>query len=796
MDNVRRAHGIGIFALNYIIKTAMAVDINDLGTFSSINAVWKAHPEGGHEGDYLTIGSVKYRWNKYLRIWENASTVTPTPARLVTTVGGDLTVNNDTIIGDELKVRGDTYLEGDVKVEGMLDAKAVKQPNRGFFQTEEALKAAYPKPEVGWWATVGDVMPGTVYRCQTEGVWTNTGRSGGVDTERVYFEIEDSLDSVSTDKALSANQGKLIGIELSLIDLAGYFFAGIIIPDSVPPSPPVKNTFWIAQWEGIYTNYGNITIPEYGLYAVAYLASDQSWRLIEITKWKEEALFDNGYPTTSGALYDERAYSKMIRNASNMDGDIQKPTIATSGYYIEHATGNAVAWDYYNISQPIQLLKGQTISYFGSVNRLVCAIAKCDSAGTSIIPLVEGRGANVASAPLYYSYTADSDCYICFTLNNSETVLRDYKNHSYYAIVEGGSVTKYIIEPLPQRGYHNQNGSFVAHENYITRVIYPSIGDVIDYSSWMTWQYSVVVVHNDDTLTYIGDSFRRESLSIKRGQLICDRTVKRVYINTLVTDPPSQDVEGLDDYDADIDAWGHLTSNKQQLYDSVLTDRTWCALGDSITAAVNTTYVDKSERSGLQLSYQNIIADRTGMRVYTNAVGGRTLVKGSNTNNLFNNDAYKSLPACDYLTLWFGVNDAYTTRAKGSIDDTSNTTFYGAWNILLSYFIENMPNTKIGIIIPYAERKQIEQTDDASPATWQRFLDFVDATRNVARKYGIKVLDLLSDDVSMFVWRDNGVVDNTIVSKRFANFTYDGTHPNQAGYNFLAPIIMEWLKTL
>lgn len=238
----------------------MAVDINDLGTFSSINAVWKAHPEGGHEGDYLTIGSVKYRWNKYLRIWENASTVTPTPARLVTTVGGDFTVNNDTIIGDELKVRGDTYLEGDVKVEGMLDAKAVKQPNRGFFQTEEALKAAYPKPDVGWWATVGDVMPGTVYRCQTEGVWTNTGQTGGVDTERVYFEIEDTCTSISTDKALSANQGKQLKMMIDSLKLSGYMFAGIATPDLVVETPDEK-VFYLAP-AGTYENFGDsYTVP-------------------------------------------------------------------------------------------------------------------------------------------------------------------------------------------------------------------------------------------------------------------------------------------------------------------------------------------------------------------------------------------------------------------------------------------------------------------------------------------------------------------------------------------------------
>ena len=174
----------------------MAVDTNNLGSFSDINAVWARYPEGGHEGDYLTIAGVKHRWNKYHRIWESSSMVTATRARRVDTVGGDLHVNNDTVIGDELLVRGNSRFEGDVTVEGMLYAKKVKQPNKGFFQNEEALTNRYPSPEVGWWATVGDVMPGTVYRCESEGIWTNTGNTGGVDIEEISYQIVNSLDSI------------------------------------------------------------------------------------------------------------------------------------------------------------------------------------------------------------------------------------------------------------------------------------------------------------------------------------------------------------------------------------------------------------------------------------------------------------------------------------------------------------------------------------------------------------------------------------------------------------------------
>lgn len=139
-------------------------DINNLGSFSSIDAVWAKYPEGGKEGDFLTIGSVMHRWNKYDQIWENANTVTSSTARKLETVDGDLSVNNDLIVG------------------GVLRAKAVKQPNCGLFESLSALQAKYPNPEVGMWATVGNTIPATVYLCAEEGVWKNTGQTGGIDS--------------------------------------------------------------------------------------------------------------------------------------------------------------------------------------------------------------------------------------------------------------------------------------------------------------------------------------------------------------------------------------------------------------------------------------------------------------------------------------------------------------------------------------------------------------------------------------------------------------------------------------
>lgn len=142
---------------------ARYIETNDLGSFASINALWAAYPEGGQEGDYCTIAGVKYRWDKYDRMWVADPNFGPTPARKVETFYGDVNFQNN------------------VTVAGTIRAKGVKQPCVGLFASLAALQAAYPIPELGMWAVVGDTMPGPIYRCSTAGVWAATGETGGVD---------------------------------------------------------------------------------------------------------------------------------------------------------------------------------------------------------------------------------------------------------------------------------------------------------------------------------------------------------------------------------------------------------------------------------------------------------------------------------------------------------------------------------------------------------------------------------------------------------------------------------------
>lgn len=160
---------------NYIDKT-------NLGTFESIEALWAAHPDGGHEGDYCYISGIKYRWNKYDRMWENAGTYTATPGRETKTFDGDVNIQNN------------------LTVAGTLRAKRIKQPCLGLFSTEAALKAYWPDPAVGMYAVVGTESPFVIYRCEQDGVWTNT------EEETTGF---DPLDLTEINAAIAALQSEI-----------------------------------------------------------------------------------------------------------------------------------------------------------------------------------------------------------------------------------------------------------------------------------------------------------------------------------------------------------------------------------------------------------------------------------------------------------------------------------------------------------------------------------------------------------------------------------------------------------
>ena len=144
-------------------------DTNFRGNFDSIEAVWEAIPYGGVEGDYLNIQGVKYRWNKYLAMWENAEVVTETPARETVTFDEDVNMQNNLTVAGVLRAKeivAERFRAWNPK--GNYDATKVYSINDLVYDTN--TKAAYlsmrsnnighpvdendESYEEGWWMEV------------------------------------------------------------------------------------------------------------------------------------------------------------------------------------------------------------------------------------------------------------------------------------------------------------------------------------------------------------------------------------------------------------------------------------------------------------------------------------------------------------------------------------------------------------------------------------------------------------------------------------------------------------------
>jgi hypothetical protein len=147
---------------------------------------------------------------------------------------------------------------------------------------------------------------------------------------------------------------------------------------------------------------------------------------------------------------------------------------------------------------------------------------------------------------------------------------------------------------------------------------------------------------------------------------------------------------------------------------------------------------------------------------------------------------YTKIPSdADYITLWFGINDSHMNVPIGAINDNVNTTFYGAWNIVLEYIISNHPNAKIGIVISNG----CDTT--AYPI----------ATRAIARKFGLSYLDLNGDYKIPLMLRTNEKTDisasvlQAILEKQSVSYP-DNQHPNDAAHEYQSSFIESWLRSL
>ena len=123
-------------------------------------------------------------------------------------VGGSVAVGRDVTVGGRSTIRGNATFNRDVYISGWLNARNIRGAGKGLYETVDNLKSAYPNPENGWFALVGNTLPADIYRAWG-GEWVATGQKGGEPVLELakLTELSESLENevsarVAADEAL------------------------------------------------------------------------------------------------------------------------------------------------------------------------------------------------------------------------------------------------------------------------------------------------------------------------------------------------------------------------------------------------------------------------------------------------------------------------------------------------------------------------------------------------------------------------------------------------------------------
>lgn len=132
-------------------------------------------------------------------------------------VGGSVAVGRDVTVGGRSIVRGNATFDRDVYISGWLNARNIRGAGKGLYETVDNLNSAYPNPENGWFALVGDTLPADIYRAWG-GEWKATGQKGGEPVLELakLTELSESLENeVSTRVAADEALKKAIDAEVT-----------------------------------------------------------------------------------------------------------------------------------------------------------------------------------------------------------------------------------------------------------------------------------------------------------------------------------------------------------------------------------------------------------------------------------------------------------------------------------------------------------------------------------------------------------------------------------------------------
>ena len=207
-------------------------------------------------------------------------------------------------------------------------------------------------------------------------------------------------------------------------------------------------------------------------------------------------------------------------------------------------------------------------------------------------------------------------------------------------------------------------------------------------------------------------------------------------------------------------------------------------LGDSITEGVGASTQEKR--------YTNLVAKRLGCEVINYGISGTRIARQKETspNTIFDID-YRTRVAlmeteCDRVFIFGGTNDyGHGTLHLGAPEVNDENTFCTQLRMLIDDLIAKYGKEKVTFIIPL--HRFIETPllckGNGRDELGAPLIDYINAMRTILAEYGIDYIDLYK----------NGFPKPEVSTGD--EYTVDGLHPNDKGYELITDKICEYLAT-
>lgn len=408
---------------------------------------------------------------------------------------------------------------------------------------------------------------------------------------------------------------------------------------------------------------------------------------------------------------------------------------------------------------------------------------------TDFIPVKQGQVVRIKGLDLYTDLSSSAYPYACFYTGASENsvasstaYIRPKDQTEAFAGVGNsvnGSVVTWKAFVIAGGGTQHSLASSLTHVRFSGKY-FADQEIVVTVDEEITEGGSGGYAWQSTGHAFVPADYEAEITALQKNK--ADKT----EIPTKLPNPNALTIDGVK-YDGSV-----AVNIETQSGGNILYGKKWVACGDSFTHGGynasdgfdESVYIYQDGRfAGRYKVYPNIIGLRNNMDIVNLATGGQTMAASSNSFMT----RYANIDAdADYITIMLGINDKLQGISVGTLEDSTNTTFCGAFNVAMEHILENHPFAHIGIMVSNGTNEEI-----------------MEATRGIAERWGVPYLDFGSPQVPlMHRWTGRNVCAKAqqIREKNFCVIS-DGTnatnsHPNTAAHEYESTFIESWLRTL